>query len=1010
MKQTDFSRLSEFLVRTIDEESLGALNIRLDQEGLKFCSPFFGEEPLFHTNVSSLNLTLDDEASKKFLSTHTQNATDKVRVQYGFPCYFDDKGFFAPLFFMAVDVKRTANEEYVLTPVPKSLGANRLILQQAGLSISETDALVRQLEGKFGAFEARLKTASDTLDLPNSILSSALIPPFNRDDAIGSGWRSHAVLFVGDVTQAKRGVRFELARFIDTDGFAAQQIEKTALSCFLDRKPARENSQAPRSIFISRLNAQQETAVAEAAIQPLTVVTGPPGTGKSQVVVNILANCVANNESVLFASNNNKAVNEVQERLGAVMGDAGDWSLRLGNRKVRVQTRDSMLSKLSRFQSNAPTQSASEIERDLISLKAERDILLAELASIHSLNLEIENAYELQRRATSSLPVEWVEACGDTPQEIDTAGFNDAYDEIAMFSGRMQGGLIFRLKKLLSGERIVRKAEAKLRKVYEQLPDSLQHKFFPPLARIEPDQLLTLSGYLANHISWIQAIGARRRAMNSLSDKRSSSEINADLKDVDDRYAECGQRYVREIWTDKLRRSSEDVKSSLKSYFDSLAKRGNNRAFFTAFEAQAEAVMKGLPVWIVTNLSASGSLPFKSGLFDCVIIDEASQSDFTSIIPLLYRAKRAVFVGDPKQLPHIPGITPEREQYIANDLDVSDLAVELSPVQRSAYDVAALLLAKQGGKETLLSQHYRCHPEIIEFSNQAFYGGNLIVQTGGNADTAFRHFHGVHWHPTPGRLARLKKSAANLAETEQIVALMSNMLHASPSPVQEVTTIGVVTPFKAQEDAVTTALTKQPWWSRIEHRLVVGTAHKFQGSECDFVFFSPVVCKALPENLRKFASTSDNLLNVALTRAKLGLHIVGDDEACRDVGGVLMELVEYADDIRTKRNDRQSMPSPAELAFREILDGLGLSYVEEYEVHRVEDGAPYRLDFVVTSENGNRYDLEVDGRYHWSDERLQEDAIRNSYLAAHGYTVIRFPAAEVLNSPAAVRERLLKLV
>ena len=82
------------------------------------------------------------------------------------------------------------------------------------------------------------------------------------------------------------------------------------------------------------------------------------------------------------------------------------------------------------------------------------------------------------------------------------------------------------------------------------------------------------------------------------------------------------------------------------------------------------------------------------------MIDEAGQSDLASILPLLFRAKRAVFVGDPKQLKHIPGITLKQEAYVSGQTDTSDLLVNFSPISRSAYDLAASAAVKRSEAET----------------------------------------------------------------------------------------------------------------------------------------------------------------------------------------------------------------------------------------------------------------------------------------------------------------------
>jgi superfamily I DNA and/or RNA helicase len=76
----------------------------------------------------------------------------------------------------------------------------------------------------------------------------------------------------------------------------------------------------------------------------------------------------------------------------------------------------------------------------------------------------------------------------------------------------------------------------------------------------------------------------------------------------------------------------------------------------------AAQVANVMPGWAVTSLSAKGRVPFESGLFDLVVIDEASQCDIASVLPLLFRAKRAVIIGDPQQLRHISRLTAANDQ------------------------------------------------------------------------------------------------------------------------------------------------------------------------------------------------------------------------------------------------------------------------------------------------------------------------------------------------------------
>src|SRR5690606_9750853 len=71
-----------------------------------------------------------------------------------------------------------------------------------------------------------------------------------------------------------------------------------------------------------------------------------------------------------------------------------------------------------------------------------------------------------------------------------------------------------------------------------------------------------------------------------------------------------------------------------------------------------------LPCWAVTALSARGKIPFEPGFFDLVVFDEASQCDIASALPLLYRAKSAAIIGDPKQLSHISTMQRGQDQQL----------------------------------------------------------------------------------------------------------------------------------------------------------------------------------------------------------------------------------------------------------------------------------------------------------------------------------------------------------
>lgn len=131
--------------------------------------------------------------------------------------------------------------------------------------------------------------------------------------------------------------------------------------------------------------------------------------------------------------------------------------------------------------------------------------------------------------------------------------------------------------------------------------------------------------------------------------------------------------------------------------------------------------------WAVTSLSARGKVPFEPGHFDLLVINEASQCDIASALPLLYRAKRVVIIGDPMQLRHISAMTRQKESELQQKYGLVENRASWMYSVNSLYDLAAGLAA--ANNIVNLRDHHRSHADIIEFSNREFYGGKLRVAT-----------------------------------------------------------------------------------------------------------------------------------------------------------------------------------------------------------------------------------------------------------------------------------------
>src|SRR5205823_12695839 len=263
---------------------------------------------------------------------------------------------------------------------------------------------------------------------------------------------------------------------------------------------------------------------------------------------------------------------------------------------------------------------------------------------------------------------------------------------------------------------------------------------------------------------------------------------------------------------------------------------GAGRKVFRRYYQLFPKVTKLLPCWAVTSLSARGRIPFAAGIFDLVVIDEASQCDIASALPLLFRARRAVIIGDPLQLKHVSTLAPQQDRLVLGAHGLAEGHAAWAYSVNSLFDLARSLCRHED--IVSLRDHHRSHRDIIGFSNRHFYRGGLRVATDHERlKRAQAGAPAVRWVDAPGRVARPSRGGAvNGPEAQALVAearkLIVDLGYAGA--------VGVVTPFRAQANRIRT-LAQQD--SDLAPRLaaaqfVADTVHGFQGDERDVIFFS----------------------------------------------------------------------------------------------------------------------------------------------------------------------------
>ena len=393
--------------------------------------------------------------------------------------------------------------------------------------------------------------------------------------------------------------------------------------------------------------------------------------------------------------------------------------------------------------------------------------------------------------------------------------------------------------------------------------------------------------------------------------------------------------------------------------------------------------LAALPLWVSTAM-ASQSIPMEAGVFDILVIDEATQCTVTNVLPLIFRAKRLVVIGDADQLPAIPSVGQAAESALSARYELSEEVLQL--LGHNTNDLyRASVRCMPGGRNRvrLLNEHYRSHPLIIGFSNQHVYQKKLRLRTKPVSKDNLPFGSAIHGRNVVGACGRgeFGSSWINENEADEVKRLLQEI---SVVPALRSMSVGIVTPFRAQEKLITEKISKL----EIAGNIQIGTAHAFQGDERDIMIFSPVVSGGMTAGAARWVEEPKNLINVAITRARQGLFVVADFAQCRAQPGILGNLIKYVETVELLR--KTSL---------EELDLFSWMTVQGWnpQVHKHENDI--EIDFTLSNQ-GRSLAIEVDGRQH--ESATAEDSARDAMLVGKGYEVLRIPAREVREMPARV--------
>jgi len=621
------------------------------------------------------------------------------------------------------------------------------------------------------------------------------------------------------ISEKPSGVFRETALGIINDEYSNKRDKNLDLTT----KPSANLSQFVAVTPLS-LSDAQEDVIKKIEENPFVSVYGPPGTGKSQTIVNLVSHLVANGKTVLVASRMDKATDVVAQRLNEL--GAPYLALRAGRANYQKQLNFEL--------------------QDLLSNKVDLDTgfenaVLVDVKDMHELVRQI-NSLEAKAEEIIKLEEQWSEAFEEKKAqegilgELQFLNLKLGFSEVSQIKKCLaqidenteKGGLLSSFK--------VNAATSTLRKILRQKNLDL-FRLRDELYILEANSKALAIEEKIHKIGNLHQILEQAKLL-----KKKRAKLAVEILKNKRREA------LKGLLRDQTKRQRLFVHSK------SLVDRKRNLQSRLLEQEDFNPLLDAFPCWCVTTYAISNSLPLKSGLFDVAIIDEASQCDIASCFGVLYRAKRAVIVGDDKQLPHLSFLEKAKEQSFLSQYNIPDKYQLMWRFRtNSMFDLANYYSTAP----VLLDEHFRSSKPIIEFSNREFYGSRIRIMRPEPPENNILELNVLEDGKVDFDVTR------NSRECEALIKRLQEVMIEEPDA-----SIGIISPFRGQVELIKKAVLSLFDEAVIsKHKIEVGTAHTFQGDERDIMFISWTFAPNSHSQSLTFLQ-KPNLFNVAITRAR----------------------------------------------------------------------------------------------------------------------------------------------
>lgn len=717
--------------------------------------------------------------------------------------------------------------------------------------------------------------------------------------------------------------------------------------------------QKKRLILPFDFNQSQAKALKSALQFNISVIEGPPGTGKTQTILNLIANILYSGKNCAVISNNNTAIENVYEKLDEE--NLAFLAASLGSKTNAMQFfNNDQQASLTKFLEQKPLPlTEKELKR--------MDVLSETIRKIQ--DMEVETAVLESQLIELQHEKRYYDLVNNNPLSLNTGLSSVVY-------------LSF----------ILRLQESRKIWFYERW----------------------LMAYRLHLKSWNIDINVLIKCIEELYYISRNRELTQQI--------ESNKYYLKNHHKEQITKELQVLYRRLLEHHIYLHYSKQSTKSFTVndYKSDYKEFLQRYPVVLSTSHSLFNNTP-RGFTFDYLIIDEASQGDLLSSTLAMSCATNLVVVGDSRQLQQIDEeILFEQSELLASQYDVPQAYhYSSNSILRSVKE------AVKSVPTTLLKEHYRCAPDIINFCNKMFYNGELIAMTKntGNHLQIIKTVEGNHARSNPNTNG---SGLYNQREIDEIASLLNDNNSKS---------VGIITPFRYQADL----LARQFALDTIE----ADTIHKFQGRQKEEVILSFVV-NSLDQYPNKEKSrlynfvTNEKLLNVAISRGQKKVTAIVADKVYHSENNIISDFVKYAEylygsevikestitsvfdllyseqsNILLEKYKNRPNEHKTELLMCELIDGLLVDYNKiGYAMHIrlssivkttndfTEAEQKYILhpwthvDFLFYNKVSKQklFVLEVDGiKYHEQDKKQAEhDGIKDKILLANNIQIYRF--------------------